>query len=469
MAAADRQRQRNNTIAGAFVLIALLSFVIIVLTLSNLGSVFGGTKVIEARFPLSIGVPGLEAGADVAVGMRPVGSVTEVRPVLNVEPAPPGNESTEPYISVLLRVPSDVEVTELTRAELVVPLLGSGSFINLGGVGEGSKLAAAGDGDDARPAVPGMFAPSIILQQAGISATELKKIRNTINQISTISDNLVSITDFVDDTLTNEGQTVLADVRGAVERFRGLADEIALKQGAWVRQVDEILANVETTTARGPELAEDADRLIANVQGGVDDVRGVISEVSPNVRQTTENVEAITTRFRNETLDELSSLLAQGETTLGRAADIAEQLDQTLTTELPQLSRILGNMRIASDNMKLAMIEIRAEPWRVLYEPSREEVRESLTNDIVRTYANAVSDLNAAVVSLKSLQDRYGSSLAPEDEALQRVLNELEQSFETYQEREAQWFERIIGANGTRPAAGLTSPPPISAAAGSDR
>lgn len=452
MASPHRQRQRNNTIAGAFVLIALLAFIVVVLTLSNLGSVFGGTKLVEARFPLTVGVPGLERGADVAVGMRPVGAVTDVRPVLASPASGMGGEdgARGSYISVILRVPSDVEITDQTRAELVVPLLGSGSFINLGGVGEGAPLSkvAAGPGRDDVLSVPGLFAPSIILQQAGITARELESVRNFVRRLDTISARVESITSYLDGTLQEDGPEIVSNLRDTVTRAQALVRDIESNRAAWVARVNSILENVEETSARGPQLAERADALLANADAGISDVRGIVQEVSPNIRNTALNVEDITSRVRHETLNEVSRLLDRGETTLAQAAEIAAQVDATLTTELPQLSRVLGNMRIASDNLKLAMIEIRAEPWRVLYEPTSEEVQESLTNDIVRTYANAVSDLNAAVVSLKALHDRYGANLEPEDEAVQRVLNELESSLETYQEREAQWFQQIIGENG---------------------
>ena len=106
-------RQRNNTIAGFFVLIAVVGFVAMVIVLSDIGD-FASTQRVRIAYPLDTGVPGLKVGSDVMVGGLRVGRVTSIESELS--------RTDDPRFIVTVVIPETFEVRADAFAGMVVPL-----------------------------------------------------------------------------------------------------------------------------------------------------------------------------------------------------------------------------------------------------------------------------------------------------------------------------------------------------------
>lgn len=433
----SRTRQRNNTIAGLFVLVAIVGFVVMVIILSDLGN-FASTQTVRIAVPLDLGVPGVKVGSDVMVGGMSVGKVTAMAGELN---------QPEPRFIVSVAIPAEYEIREDAFAGMVVPLIGGATAIDISPLGvNGPPLDA--EFFRAGGTIRGGYAPSVLLKTAGMGPEDLQRVKDIIRRVDGITEDVKEITAFARTTVNEDGPRIVENIRATIEDIRAVVAEARQKWPAWSERIAQILEDVRATMERGPALAEKAQTLLDNVDAGVGEVRTLVADVSPNVKATAENVAEVTRWAREEGLARLERTFDQADETLAQATTTFTIINENLTTELPQVSRILANLRLASDNLKLASTEIRAQPWRVLYTPGKEEVKQSLLHDAVRTYAAAVSDLEASVVSLKALHDRYGPDLDPESDLVQRALSEFEARYERYQQEEKRWGEILFGTGG---------------------
>ena len=436
----SRTRQRNNTIAGFFVLIAIIGFVATVVTLSDLGT-FASTQTLRIAIPLDIGVPGVKVGSDVMVGGMSVGKVTAMVGELN--------RPDDPRFIVSVTIPAEYEIRADAFAGMVVPLIGGATAIDI------APLGVNGPALDSRffkdgGTIQGGYAPSLLLKTAGIGPEDLQRVKDILRRVDGISEDVREITAFARTAVNEDGPRIVEAVRSAVDHLNAIIAGAREKWPQWSERIARIIEDVQATTERGPTLAEKAQTILSNVDDGVGEVRTLVADVTPNVKETAGHVAEVARWTREKGLARFEGILDQADKGLATATDTFTLLNENLTTEMPQISRILANLRLSSDNLKLATIEIRSEPWRLLYTPSKDEVKQSLLHDAVRTYAAAVSDLEASVVSLKALHDRYGPDLDPESELVQRALSEFETRFERYQKEEKRWGQILFGT-GIKP------------------
>lgn len=436
----SRTRQRNNTIAGFFVLIAIVGFVAMVVTLSDLGN-FASMQSVRIAVPLDVGLPGVKVGSEVQVGGMTVGKVTAIDAELN--------RSDAPRFIVTASIPEEFEIHEDAFAGMVVPLIGGATAIDISPLGsKGPPLTARFFEEGGT--INGGYAPSVLLKTAGIGPEDLQRIRDIIARVDGISADVHEVTTFARQAVNEDGPAIVENIRLSTEDVRALIASAREKWPLWSEQFAQIIADIRSTTERGPELARKAESIMENVDGGVNDVRTLVSDVSPKVKETTDHITEVARWTREEALAKVDQVLDRADQGLATATETFTILNDNLTTELPQVSRILANLRLSSDNLKLATIEVRSEPWRLLYTPSKDETKQSLLHDAVRTYAAAVSDLEASVVSLRALHERYGERLDPESELVQRALSEFETRYAKYQDEEKRWGQILFGT-GIKP------------------
>lgn len=436
----NRTRQRNNTVAGFFVLTAIVAFVATVITLSDLGD-FASTQALKIAFPLDIGVPGVKVGSEVLVGGMSVGKVTHMSAEIN--------SADHPRFIVTVSIPAEYQIHEDAFAGMVVPLIAGATAIDIAPLGVKGPPLTSKFFEDGGTLIGG-YAPSLLLKTAGLGPEDLQRVKDILRRVDSITGDVEEIAAFASKAVDEDGPAIVQSVRGATEDMKSFVASLREKWPQWSDRIAQIIEDVRATVERGPEIAARAQTIMDNVDGGVNDVRKLVNDVSPNVKSTAANVAEVTRWTREEGLAKIDHLLDQVDHGLATATDTFTILNENLTTELPQVSRILANLRLSSDNLKLATIEVRSEPWRALYTPSKEEARQSRLHDAVRTYAAAVGDLEASVVNLKALHDRYGENLDPDSDLVKRVLAEFETRFDTYQREEKRWAEILFGT-GLKP------------------
>ncbi len=406
-----RKRQKNNIIAGSFVVVTIVAFFFVITVISDLSG-FGRHQEIAVWFPVDLGTPGLEAGSDVTIAGVRVGRVEEVNLVTS------SDVHQGFHVHVVLSLPAKYEVCKNTKAGLVLPIIGSGSLINLEGLGSG-ELLQPGD------VIAGDVAPSILLRSAGIGQEEIAEIQAIIENIETVTTDMSRFTTLFDNEVTANGEEMAQELLDSWDKIVSIIDEAKSSWEEWQPKISSMMASAESGAAKADQLMADGQGMVKNIDDGVTNARATIDAVSPDVQEMIAHANAVTKKAEEEWSSKISTVLSEVETTVNHAKTALGDLDDAMTTAMPEIRHMMANMRLASDNLKLAMIEIRAEPWRLLASPDEEAMQQSLLFDAVRTYANAISDLNGSVGSLQSLHDRYGDEFDPASETVKQILDEM--------------------------------------------
>jgi len=435
---AQHSRQ-SSIVAGLFLLagIAVLIGVSFVLADVELGS----KRDYVVRFSLAEGVPGIESGSAVTIGGLRVGRVRRV------ELFPPGPGAPE-SVDVLIRIDEDVRLHEGTVALLEQPVLGGLSTIDIPRVGTadgGVELLEEGG------VIDGRIPPPRFLRQAGFDATQQEQLKSVIDNADKLVTRLNDLTSRVSrvvDRVEPELGPAVEDARAAVEDLRAIVGDVRARQEEWMGRLDAVLADAERF-AGGLEPALDEAR------AGIDEARGVVADVDAAINRNRAPIDAMvddlasaSERLRGHTLPSVEEFVSKlGEQVESLEATV-ERIDSFVAEQEPSLRRTLANLRLSSDQLKLAMVEIRAQPWRLLVRPKTRQLEQELVYDAARAYAEAVGDLRAASESLEStLARRRGSRSLTDDPArIERIAGELDEAFERYQQTEQELLDRLIGS-----------------------
>lgn len=421
---------RNNILAGSFLLASVALAVLASFVLSDVGERLRSTNDYIVRFTIAQGATGLKAGSPVLLGGQPVGKVSGVNIVATATP---------PGIDVTVRVDAAYKLYDNALFYLEKPLLGSLTSINIASLGSADLVkgdAQVGPGPDLADGerVAGMIAPPSFLADAGVGSDQVMDLKQIISQAKAAVEKVNALID------NNEGlvTATLTDIRGAAGDAREAVKTAADKVPAWTEQVDSILASTDKAAADFPKLSDNADGLLNEGRALVGDMRGLVADNRPGIDRFIDNLDSVAGTIR-ENVDPIAQ---QAKEAMASFDSLTKRLDTTLATETPNIRRTLANARLASDQLKLAVMEIRAQPWRLLVQPDTKELQQQLLYDSARSYAAAVSDLRAASESLDATIGRVGGTSAEFGEIMGR-RRELDDAFKKYREAEDKLFEQL--------------------------
>jgi ABC-type transporter Mla subunit MlaD len=440
--AARAQGSRNNLLAGAFVIASLVLAVAMSAWVAGAFEHLSPSTPYVFRVPLRDGAAGVSAGSPVLLGGQPVGRVTSVR--VHTEPGPRG-EPQPVGIDLRVRVRADVPLYEDAWATIVQPLLGSGGSVNISWTGDGTRVPIV-QGTSTRlernEVLPATLAPPPFLAAAGYGPTEADAIKTTIRNVAELSQRLNSIVGQVNDKVRPTMDLVLetaTDARQVVGDVRGRSPE-------WLARIDRVLASADDATEDLPALVEESRARLAEARTVISETGSMIEEARPEVRATLQSIRSAAERFEATSLPLAERALDDARTGSAEFARLTESLSRLLAEQTPGVRTMPGNGRLASDQLKLAAIEVRRNPWRLLYQPRRKELESEVFFDAARSYAQAVSDLRAASESLESLA---AGNLAPADsETIREMTRHMAEMFQRYQDAERRLLDAIAERSG---------------------
>lgn len=422
-----RSTTRNNLLAGFFLLGALAAAMAGIIVLSDLASGVGPKARYRVQFSPEEGANGLKPGSRVLLAGQPVGSVASIRFV-------PGDGQARDAVEVAVRIDAAVELYEDAWVFLERPLLGTASVVNIahrGGRSDAPRLAEGA-------VVRGSLAPPAFLAQAGFGPSQAQAFARLIDTASRLverADGLVAEVEERDEAILGGLENIVVDVEELAERLRD-------RSAGWSDSIDRTLANAEDVSARLTPLAEEAGAAVSDARGVVRRAGEVLEENAPVVERTLANAEELSADLA-EAGPKVGELLDRG----GAAADdiraVSEQANDLLRQESPAIRRTIANLRLAADQFKLTAVEVRRNPWRLLYSPTTKELESELLYDAARTYAEAVSDLRAASSSLEA----YSAAVPPESldrESVEDIAARLREAFVRYENAERRFLERLV-------------------------
>jgi ABC-type transporter Mla subunit MlaD len=430
---------RNNVVAGLFLILSIILAVFVAFMLSDVQDKFVKRTEYVVRFPTSVGVAGLQPGAEVTFGGLSVGKVRSI--MENVAKDEMTGIDVVRSHDVVVALRTDLVLYEDAFADLTIPILGGISKLNIASAGTGGYEGGPSDANgtlDPGEALRGRFAPSI-LTQLGFTTEEALAIKETIHEVRAISENVNDVSESMKRMAlelepefgqgVDDGRSTLANIRAFTDRFNA--------EDGWSPKVDSILSSAD-------DAAKKISPTIDEVQATVSDVRGIVDENRERVTSILENVDVTTERFKTTTMDEVDALLEKGSVALGSYRDIADNANSILLSNKPKIAATLDSASDIGVQGKLFVEEIRAQPWRLLKKPSEEDLLREPIYEAARSYARAVSDLRVASEALDAAVLNATSNPNPSAvEQIREIASVVDQAYGRYADAEKALLERL--------------------------
>lgn len=468
--------ERDNVKAGVFVLAGLILALAVVFILADTSHYFQHRQEVRVYFGLAQGLQGLKVGAQVTLGDQPIGEVTRIADY-RAEPARDGKRggANGPVVIgkiVTCSIPAEYEIHWNAEVELMPPLLSSGTKLNIRSVGDGERYTPAGeipedvarsvheeeglfallagDGETPQPAtrphahryrgprdaIPGSSGGSTLTRSLGIDDAQRTQIKMIIRNVAKLS------------------RDVGEDMPALLARLRALADEA----GPVVKNANEAsedlkaaLADARKTAAYAEEVTgkvrersgpwlDRIDATTASVKNATGTAEAIIKDKDPAIRNTIDNVEAITKTAREKTLAQVTEALDKANAAMADLSASSKEIRGLVAGQRPVIERALANAQLTTDQLKLAAIEVRRSPWRLLYTPGDKELETDNLYDASRSFAQAAGALDSAVQSLRAISSQP-SAQSPED--VKKMLDRLERLYAKFHEAEEGFWKAL--------------------------
>lgn len=432
---------KNNVLAGSFVIAGIILAVALSFILGDIAGKFGDKASYIVRFPTTVGVTGLQPGAEVTFAGMSVGEVESV--AMQTENHAELGVDVPVAMDVYIKLDANLVLYEDAIADLAPPILGGVSKINIASAGTGPSEWSTDNGPilNEGEILKGRFAPSI-LRQVGFTAEETQKILDMIDKFPIWTQNITDTTDNVSETterisrmaakLEPNFNSGVDDGRSTIENIKLFTDKLHGDDG-WSGKVDNIMTSVEDASSNIKPTIEEAKATISAAHEVLDENRGKIGRILDNVEQSTEAV-------RFQTIDKVNSLLADGSLAVGSFNDTLSEVKGVVSENRTTIGATMVNARQISLQGKLFLEEIRAQPWRLLKKPSDADLRREPLYEAARTYASAVAELRTASESLDTaVRMQGGDNINSADELaaeLLRLASVVDQAYSRYETAE---------------------------------
>jgi hypothetical protein len=432
----------NSIRAGIFVGTSLLLLGAIAFVLSKTD--FSGKHEYVIRFTTTEGVSGLNVGSDVRVGGMLAGKVEAVSPDF------PKEGGALKFIDVKISLNSDVTLywspkpddlpkrgsipdaewaalaakhaeamkihNEAAMAMRVPSLLGNSASINFIRVGSSPAALVKPLSEDPNSRIMAFEGGGMLAALVG--PDNAQKARQMLNEaadtMAYINQKLPEAYERDVAPMLGNANTMVADIKTSYsERWRG--------------NIDSTLQGAAGAVTRADSLLADNDKAIR--QGLAD------------ASKTLENARQMTTDLREKGMPKLLALLDDGASAADSLSKALDQARDAMTSSLPSLEMFLDDSRQVAAQLKLASIEVRHSPWKLLYQPKEGEVAHENLYDATRSFALATDDLRAAGETLKQAVERMPGKMESDDAFRARIQREVLDAMSRYEEAQRRLYD----------------------------
>jgi ABC-type transporter Mla subunit MlaD len=392
-------KQRNALRAGVFMVLSVAMIIFVIIAISGSGRFTQSFKTYAVAFSLSDDIGGLRAGDDVRIGGLKMGSVRDIQ--IRQIPAA-GDQPQHSSIIIYIDVPQNYPLGADASVMVQRTLTGTAS-VNIADLG-GAAPPAAGQYLHGEPDALSVVFANLKIASAKLS-TDLDKFGDTA------------------DSLTMAGFTA-------------------------TQTVQDVRVRLPDIVGRYDQVMDSAVRMLGTVHG-------LLGPSTVDFQATIANLRHISADLHErlpDILDRLHEILGKTDVAVGRASDALANLQTTavnareLTASARSIisgnrSRIEGmiaSLKITSDNLKFASIEVRHSPWRLLYQPKPDEMSNLNIYDSVRLFAQGADSLDDAA---SSLRDAVRANADPQQ--VKKLMDHLNDSFDQFQQVEQKMWSQI--------------------------
>lgn len=410
--------QRDHIKAGVFVAVSLLLAMGVIVVLADLDRLLEGRQSVSVRFALSDGLRGLKPGSTVTLGGVPVGTVRSIEDI--------GEEAADGRTRVMAkmvraRIPSRYRIGTDAVIELDAPPIGSDSKLNIRSVGQGPAI------DPDKPLL-GRVASSPLVREMvaelGFEDRQRMELQQTVTDVSALAAELRrELPGLIDrlDQLVLRVEPIAPDAAKAVADIRAVASDLARHSDAWVGRIERI--------------TESGERMTGSLDGLVERSVPVVEETLGNLREASGSI-------RGQTLERFNAMLDEARASIENVRAASEELRTLAAGQRPVVERMLANLQLSADQLKLAAIEVRRSPWRLLYRPRTRELETDNLYDAARSFALAAGTLDSAARALRAV------AADPRADAtrIQQMVQQTGEVFGKFREAEDQFWRMLRDA-----------------------
>lgn len=410
------ERHRNNIRAGVFVTVALIVCMGVVVALTDtLGRLSRRTHEYRVSFDVMSGVANLKSGSDVRVGGMQMGRVLEVSPAF------PDPASDEPLREIIVRFNIDRAVGLRENAKVFVnaPLIGSDAWIDIPDVGAGTLLPEG-------TLIAGTSGAGLLTSLVGPANAD--KVDDLFAMFPDIR---ADYTASVKPTLENM-KAITDDTRGFVTDLR------TVRWPKWADQVDQIMTWALT-------IREDIGVAVGDGRAILAESRGVVEENRDDIRQSIANVREISDIAKTQTMVKVNQLLDSGQQGMDEAKGVLETLNADYAGWASNIDDALARFNLTAQQLKLASVELRRSPWKLLYRPSADELEHELLYDAARAFAVAAADLRASSEAVNRILSQHGDRIAANEDLYRRLESKLLNSMTNYEQAQQDLLDVLVG------------------------
>ncbi len=398
--ASPNERARNNVRAGIFVSASILLALFVTVLLTDAVDKFTRpTAQYTVIFDVHHGVKNLKQGGKVRVGGVDMGVVESVMPDI---------EAGKPLERIRVTFSLDRRIQLYKGAKVLVnsALIGADAWLEIIDVGEPANGAVV--------EFEGYSGAGILTQLLGPSNA-----------------------DKADDIVENI-RVMTGDAKSLVARIE---DQ---DWPRWAGEMDIVMDWAGTAPDKIDAIFDEARGMLTDARATVVDNRPQIDAIVENVNVASADVREIARRFKDESVDKVNAVLDRGREVMDEAVALLENVDREFDGWAPDLSDILASGRLAAQQIKLAMIEVRRSPWKLLYKPENTELEHELLYEAARAFAMAVSDLRAASQSTERLLANHSAEIRADPDLQRRVTQFLGTRIENYEKVQQQLLDVLL-------------------------
>ena len=399
----------NNLRAGVFVstILALALAVGFVLLKVDL---FSKYQTLILQFDTTEGVSGLSRGSEVKVGGLTVGRVTLISPEIDKD----GNlAGINVSIQIMAGIPIRYSATapEGTNAEVirVGSLVGRTAIINFNTLGqEPAPILKSGD--------------SLLATRGSGMLTTLVGPANAVRTNEIIKG--LAVTAAWLKTIPEEYRTRVVPT---LQNLSTTTANFNQDYDAWRKPIGDTLLNAQSLTGNADQLLKDN--------------KAKFTQLMDSTTSTMADAKVIASEFRTKSLPALQKLLDQGADAASSLSNSLDQIEQQMPARLIDLRDFMLDAREIAGQFKLAAIEIRRSPWKLLYQPKPGEVAHENLYNATRAFALATADLKTASASLQAVLAQDSNKFNSDENFRKEVRQEVLESLEKYDAAQRQLFE----------------------------
>ena len=409
-------KSQNNIKAGIFVTISILVGMSVIFVLGDFMAMFvPRSNEFIVTYPVSSGVGGLGSGSFVDIGGIQVGQVSSVE--LDVQPSGPVT-----MIEVEFFIPATITIREDAVVSVRSGLLSSDSWLSFTSMGTDGRILEPGDV---------LEGSSMSMLDTLLGAESADNLSATLESMSVIANKLEREGALIEWVLGEESADIF---RGAIDEGNELLALLNQDWQEWSGEIDKVMAQADAFA-----------QAMENVSELINDNSGTFQDIVENIDEAIASAAACVKEFRETSWPQVEDFIDRAQVTISDVQDVVGDVKIRSGAWLSDIDSTLANLTIASLQLNQLLTEVKASPWRLLYRPTDMQLGQELVYEASRNFVFGAADLKAAADSVQRLIDARGAALAPVDPQLRVIRENLLRSVERYQQAQEQLMDVLRG------------------------